>query len=57
MLITIKQLWFEMIETNGAQSQSVLYMIYIPVLGRTDFEHPIFSIISSQSYFIEMDLS
>ena len=31
-------------------------MIYITVLGRTDFEHPIFSIISSQTYFIEMDL-
>ena len=31
-------------------------MIYITVLGRTDFEHRIFSIISSQSCFIEMDL-
>ena len=30
--------------------------MYITVLGRTDFEHPIFSIISSQSCFIEMDL-
>ena len=28
-----------MIEKNGAQSQSVLY---ITVLGRTDFEHPIY---------------
>ena len=26
------------------------------VLGRTDFVHPFFSIISSQSGFIEMDL-
>ena len=32
-------------------------MIYIIVLGRTDFVHPFFSIISSQSCFIEMDLS
>ena len=31
-------------------------MIYITVLGRTDFVHPFFSIISSQSGFIEMDL-
>ena len=30
--------------------------IYIIVLGRTDFVHPLFSIISSQSGFIEMDL-
>ena len=29
----------------------VIYIIYITVLGRTDFEHPIFSIILSQSCF------
>ena len=28
----------------------VIYTTYITVLGRTDFKHPIFSIISSQSY-------
>ena len=33
-----------------------IYVIYIIVLGRTDFVHPLFSIISSQSGFIEMDL-
>ena len=34
-----------------------LYNIYhIYILGRTDLEHSIFSIISSQSCFIEMDL-
>ena len=33
-----------------------MYVIYISVLGRTDFEHPIFSSISSQSCFIEMEL-
>ena len=33
------------------------YIVYITVLGKTDFEQPIFSIISSQSCFIEMDLS
>ena len=31
--------------------------MYIIVLGRTDFVHPFFSIISSQNGFIEMDLS
>ena len=30
--------------------------MYITVLGRTEFEHPIFSIIWSQGGFIEMDL-
>ena len=34
----------------------MIYVIYILVLGRTDFVHPLFSIISSQSGFIEMDL-
>ena len=55
----MKQLWLEIIKKNGAQSQSVLYIyiIYIIVLGRTDFVHPFFSIISSQSGFIEMNLS
>ena len=38
-------------------SPCYIYIMYITVLGRTDFEHPIFSIISSQSCFIEMDLS
>ena len=33
-----------------------IYIIYIVVLGRTEFVHPLFSIISSQSGFIEMDL-
>ena len=36
---------------------SSCYMYNITILGRTDFEHPIFSIISSHSCFIEMDLS
>ena len=35
---------------------SPLYTTYIKVLSRTDFEHPIFSIVLFQSYFIEMDL-
>ena len=39
-----------------SKSVRVIYIIYITVLGRTDFEHPIFSIISSQNCFIEMDL-
>ena len=30
--------------------------MYIIVLGRTDFVHPFFSFISSQSGFIEMNL-
>ena len=33
-----------------------IYIIYIIVLGRTAFVHPLFPIISSQSCFIEMDL-
>ena len=37
-------------------SPCYIYIIYIIVLGRTDFVHPFFSIISSQSGFIEMDL-
>ena len=45
-----------MIEKNGAQSQSVLYIYNISVLGRTDFEHPIFSSTSSQNCSIEVDL-
>jgi len=40
-----------------SKSVGVIYISYITVLGRTDIEHPIFSIISSQSCFIEMDLS
>ena len=31
-------------------------VIYITVIGQTDFELPIFSVISSQSCFIEMEL-
>ena len=38
------------------KSVRVIYIIYIIVLGRTDFVHPFLSIISSQSGFIEMDL-
>ena len=30
--------------------------MYITVLGRTDFVHPLFTIVSSQSGFIDMDL-
>ena len=37
-------------------SPCYIYTIYITVLGWTDFDHPIFSIISSQSSFIEVDL-
>ena len=37
-------------------SVCVIYIKYITVLGQTDFEHSIFSIISSQSCLIEMDL-
>ena len=33
-----------------------IYDIYITVLGWTDFEHPNFSIILSQSCFFEMGL-
>ena len=39
-----------------SKSVRVIYIIYIKILGGTDFEHPIFTIISSQSCFIEMDL-
>ena len=47
-----------MIEKKGCtKSVRVIYMIYIIVHGRTDFVHPFFSIISSQSGFIEMNLS
>jgi len=35
----------------------ISYMIYITVLGCTDFEHLFFSIISNQSCNIKMDLS
>ena len=55
--ISIKPLWLEIIEKKGCtKSVRVIYIIYIIVLGRTDFVHPFFSIISSQSGFIEMDL-
>ena len=57
-LITKKQLCLEIIEKIGcSKSVRVIYMIYITVLGWTDFKHPIFSIISRQSSFIEIDLS
>ena len=39
-----------------SQSMLYIYLIYITVLSRTDFEHPIFSIISSQNCFIDIDL-
>ena len=46
-----------MIEKKGCtKSVHVIYIMYIIVLGRTDFVHPFFSIISSQSGFIEMNL-
>ena len=55
--ISIKPLWLEIIEKKGCtKSVRVIYIIYIIVLGRTDFVHPFLSIISSQSGFIEMDL-
>ena len=55
--ILIKSLWLEIIEKKGCtKSVRVIYIIYIIVLGRTDFVHPFFSIILSQSAFIEMDL-
>ena len=55
--ISIKPLWLEIIEKKGCtKSVRVIYIIYIIVLGRTDFVHPLFSIISSQSGIIEMDL-
>ena len=55
--IPIKPLWLEKIEKKGCtKSVRVIYIIYIIVLGRTDFVHPLFSIISSQSGFIEMGL-
>ena len=56
--ISIKQLWLEINEKIGCSKSvrpsTVIYIIYVT---RTDFEHPIFSIISSQSCFIEMNLS
>ena len=53
----MKPLWLEIIEKKGCtKSVRVIYIIYMIVLGRTDFVHPLFSIISSQSGFIEMDL-
>ena len=55
--ISIKQLWLEIIEKRGCtksvRPSTVIYIIYIT---RTDFVHPFFSIISSQSGFIEMNL-
>ena len=47
--ISMKQLKGEIIEKNCSQSQSLLYIhvLYITALGWTDFEHSIFSIISS----------
>ena len=55
--ISIKPLWLEIIEKKGCtKSVRVIYIIYIIVLGRIDFDHPIFSIISSQSRFIEIYL-
>ena len=55
--ISINPLWLEIIEKKGCtKSVRVIYIIYIIVLGRTDFVHPLFSIISSQSGFIEIDL-
>ena len=53
--ISIKPIWLEIIEKKGCTKS--VRVIYIIVLGRTDFVHPLFSIISSQSGFIEMDLS
>ena len=55
----MKQHWLEIIGKNSAKSQSVLYtyMRNKTVLGRTDFEHPIFWITSSQHCFNEMDIS
>ena len=45
--ISIKPLWLEIIEKKGCtKSVCVIYIIYIIVLGRTDFVHPLFSIIS-----------
>ena len=56
--ISMKQLWLEIIEKIGCsksvRSGTVIYIVYIT---RTDFVHPIFSIISSQSCFIEINLS
>ena len=55
--ISIKPLWLEIIEKRGCtksvQPSTIIYIIYIT---RTDFVHPFFSIIPSQSGFIEMDL-
>ena len=56
-VISIKPLGLEIIEKKGCtKSVRVIYIIYIIVLGRTDFVHSFFSIISSQSGFIEMNL-
>ena len=45
--ILIKPLCLEIIEKKGCtNSVRVIYIIYIIVLGRTDFVHPFFSIIS-----------
>ena len=50
--ISIKPLWLEIIEKRGCtksvRPSTVIYIIYIT---RTDFVHPFFSIISSQSGF------
>ena len=55
--ILIKQLQLEIIEKKGcSKSVYVISIIYIIVLDWTDFVHPFFSIISSQSGFIEMNL-
>ena len=56
--ISIKQFWLEILEKiSCSKSFRVKYILYITVLGRTDFEHPIFSIVLSQSCFNKMDLS
>ena len=55
--ISIKPLWLEINEKRGCtksvRPSTIIYIIYIT---RTDFVHPIFSFISSQSGFIEMNL-
>ena len=50
----MKPLWLKIIEKKRVHKVSPC--IYIIVIGRTDFVHPLFPIISSQSCFIEMDL-
>ena len=42
-------------KVNSVSNIGVFPVMYITVLERTDFENPIFSIISSQNCFIEMD--